>query len=85
LLPHFPTSRVAILKHLKVLERAELILSQRVGRTRRLYINLVPIQVIYERWATEFSSLWAGQLTQLKYKIETRQSPTVPNRKKKHG
>jgi DNA-binding transcriptional ArsR family regulator len=68
--PHFTTSRVAILKHLKVLSRADLIASQKVGRERRLYFNVVPIQMIYDRWATEFSALWAGPITQLKYRVE---------------
>lgn len=68
--PHFETSRVAILKHLKALARAELIVSQKVGRERRLYFNVVPIQIIYDRWATEFSALWAGPIAQLKYRVE---------------
>jgi DNA-binding transcriptional ArsR family regulator len=68
--PHFATSRVALLKHLRVLERAQLIVSERVGRERRLHFNVVPIQLIHERWATDFGALWAGQLTRLKYRIE---------------
>ena len=68
--PHFTTSRVAILKHLKVLTRAELIVSRKVGRELLLYFNVVPIQIIYDRWATEFSALWAGPIAQLKYRVE---------------
>src|SRR4051794_16200188 len=71
LLPHFTTSRVAILKHLKVLARADLIVSEKVGRERRLYFNVMPIQIIFDRWATEFSALWAGPIAQLKYRVET--------------
>src|SRR4051794_5276737 len=69
--PHFETSRIAILKHLKVLTKAELIVSEKVGRERRLYFNVMPIQIIYDRWATEFSALWAGPIAQLKYRVET--------------
>jgi DNA-binding transcriptional ArsR family regulator len=83
--PHFETSRVAILKHLKVLARADLILSQKVGRERRLYFNVVPIQIIYDRWATEFSALWSGPIAQLKYRVEARDQPEAlakPRRKR---
>ncbi|MDB5349396.1 MAG: transcriptional regulator [Planctomycetota bacterium] len=68
--PHFATSRVAILKHLKVLTKAELIVSEKVGRERLLYFNIMPIQIIYDRWATEFSALWAGPIAQIKYRVE---------------
>jgi predicted transcriptional regulator len=67
---HFATSRIAVLKHLRILERADLIHSQKVGRRRQLYFNVVPIQLVYDRWATEFSALWASKLTALKYRIE---------------
>lgn len=67
---HFKTSRISVLKHLRVLERAQLIHSDKVGRKRRLYFNVVPIQLVYDRWATEYSGLWASKLTGLKYKIE---------------
>jgi DNA-binding transcriptional ArsR family regulator len=80
---HFETSRVAVLKHVRVLERAQLIVSHKVGRERKLYFNVVPIQIIYDRWATDFSSLWAGSLTRLKYRIEAKSAkPSAKNRKK---
>jgi DNA-binding transcriptional ArsR family regulator len=68
--PHFVTSRIAVLKHLRVLERAQLIHSEKVGRKRQLYFNVVPIQIVYDRWATEYSALWAGQLADIKYRVE---------------
>jgi DNA-binding transcriptional ArsR family regulator len=67
---HFAFGRIAVLKHLKVLDRAGLIVSQREGRKRALYFNVVPIQLIFDRWATEYSALWAGKLADLKYTIE---------------
>ena len=67
---HFDMSRIAVMKHLRVLEDAELILSDKNGRTRELFFNTVPIQMIYDRWTTEFSSLWAKSLTAVKYKLE---------------
>lgn len=66
----FAFSRIAVLKHLKVLDRAGLIVSERRGRKRALYFNVVPIQLIFDRWATDYSALWAGKLADLKYAIE---------------
>jgi DNA-binding transcriptional ArsR family regulator len=87
LCPHFTTSRVAILKHLKVISRADLIVSHKVGRERRLYFNVVPIQIIYDRWATEFSALWAGPIAQLKYRVETNEQvqASKKTRSKRNG
>ena len=81
----FTTSRIAILKHLKVLTRAELIVSRKVGRERLLYFNVMPIQIIYDRWATEFSALWAGPIAELKYRIETQREAAVIPRRKRNG
>jgi len=68
----FPMSRIAVMKHLKVLAEARLIVSEKEGRTRRLYFNAVPIQLIYDRWTGEYSALWASQLTDLKHRIEAK-------------
>lgn len=68
---HFEMSRIGVMKHLKVLERADLVLSEKVGRTRELHFNVVPIQMIYDRWTTELSALWARRLTDLKYRVES--------------
>lgn len=67
---HFDVSRIAIMKHLRVLEDAGLIVSEKQGRTRHLYFNVVPIQMIHERWTSDYSALWAGALTDFKHKIE---------------
>jgi predicted transcriptional regulator len=82
---HFTTSRVAVLKHVRVLERAELLVSEKVGRQRKLYVNVVPIQIIHERWTTEFSALWAGKLTRLKYAVESTSRGAGAGEKKRHG
>ena len=66
----FDVSRIAVMKHLAVLEEANLIVSQKDGRTRRLYFNAVPIQMIYDRWSDEYSSYWSNKVTSLKYAAE---------------
>jgi predicted transcriptional regulator len=71
---YFDVSRVAVMKHLAVLEKAGLVISQKTGRTRQLYFNAAPIQLIYERWTTEYSAMWAGRLTEFKRQVENKQS-----------
>jgi len=69
----FGTSRIAVLKHIKVLEEAGLIIrrrDERDARTKRLYVNTAPIQMIYDRWTSEFSRVWSSHITKLKYVIE---------------
>jgi predicted transcriptional regulator len=66
----FKMSRIAVMKHLRILVRAGLVISEKEGRTRRLYFNCVPIQMIYDRWTTEYSALWASGLTRVKYRVE---------------
>jgi len=68
----FDSSRIAVMKHLTVLEQAGLLHSEKDGRTRRLYFNAVPIQMIYDRWTTELSAYWTGQVAAIKYHAEAR-------------
>lgn len=70
---YFDVSRIAVMKHLNILEKANLLISEKQGRTRRLYFNATPIQMIYERWTTEYSALWAGRLTEFKRRVESTQ------------
>lgn len=72
---HFAISRIAVMKHLTVLEDAQLIVSRKEGRQRLLFHNAVPIQQIYDRWTTAYSALWAGHMTALKYRVETAGAP----------
>lgn len=66
----FDVSRIAVMKHLAVLEDADLIVSEKKGRSRTLYFNAVPIQMIHERWTDKFSAMWAGRLTAFKARME---------------
>ena len=66
----FDVSRIAVMKHLKVLEEAGLVVSRKEGRTRVLHFNPVPIQEIHERWTTELSQRWASKLTRIKDLVE---------------
>lgn len=81
----FDVSRIAVMKHLAVLEDAGLIVSEKDGRSRRLYFNAAPIQMIHDRWTTEYSAYWAGHLTRIKYLAEAREAETEDDFKKKGG
>ena len=69
---HFDFSRIATMKHLDTLEAAGLVLSEKQGRTRRLYFNPIPIQQIYDRWTTDYSSFWAGRMADIQSRVEAR-------------
>jgi DNA-binding transcriptional ArsR family regulator len=77
---HFETSRIAVMKNLRVLVDANLIISRKKGRTRELFFNVAPIQMIHDRWSDEYSEFWASRMIDLKYKIEGQ--PKKPARKK---
>ena len=67
---YFEMSRIAVMKHLKVLEEAELIVSEKKGRSREMFFNVAPIQAIHDRWSTEYSRFWAGRMMDIKYEAE---------------
>ncbi len=78
----FDVSRIAIMKHLAVLEEAQLVVSQKDGRTRRLYFNAAPIRMIYDRWTDDYSGYWSGEITRLKYLAEARAASASKKSKK---
>ena len=78
---HFDFSRIAAQKHLKTLEAAGLVLSEREGRQRRLFFNAVPIQLIYERWTDQYGRFWAGRMSDIQARVEAR----AQGRKNEHA
>jgi DNA-binding transcriptional ArsR family regulator len=62
----FPVSRFAIRKHLNILESADLVLVRWQGLERWNFLNVVPLQTVYERWVTPCQRLWSYRLTALK-------------------
>ena len=63
-------TRQAVAKHLAILEEANLVSSQRVGREKRHFINPVPINEIAERWISKFERPQLSALSALKQKLE---------------
>lgn len=82
----FTMSRIAVLKHIRVLEDAGLLTSEKRGRERLLRFNVTPIQLIHDRWSDEYSGFWAGALADLKYRVEMqeRKKKRVRATKKAH-
>lgn len=66
----FDVSRIAVMKHLRTLEDAGLVVSRKVGRARALHFNPVPIQEIHEQWTDDFGAAWAAKLTRIKRSVE---------------
>ena len=71
LVTEFETTRFAVMKHLKVLALAELVLVERRGRERWNHLNPVPIQRIHRRWMRPFEEEPADALLRLKARAET--------------
>jgi DNA-binding transcriptional ArsR family regulator len=79
----FGISGVAALKHVRVLERARLIVSKREGRERRLDFNAAPIQQIYDRWTCDYARFWTARIVDLKDRIESKHAQQVPTPSRK--
>ncbi len=67
---YFDVSRFAVMKHLKVLENAGLVLVERRGRERLNHLNPLPLQAVYRRWIRPFEALPADRLLRLKQLAE---------------
>ena len=65
-----PMTRFGVMKHLKVLEEANLVVTRRRGREKLHYLNPVPIQQVYERWVSKYAQPVAVGLTGLKRELE---------------
>ena len=65
-----PLDRCTVMQHLRVLEKAGLVFTQKKGRYRWNYLNAVPICEIYERWINKFASHSVGLITGLKRKLD---------------
>ena len=68
----FAMTRVAVAKHLRLLEDAGLVVSQRRGREKLHYLNPVPIHQIGERWIKKFERAKLTALGELKRQLEKR-------------
>jgi len=63
-------TRFGVMKHLRVLEEARLVVTRRRGREKLHFLNAVPIRQIHDRWIDKYSAPVAALLTNLKKEIE---------------
>src|SRR5689334_558629 len=65
-------SRFGVMKHLKVLENAGLVVTRRQGREKFHYLNVVPIRLIHDRWIDKYREREVSALTDLKSSLESK-------------
>src|SRR5450755_3330219 len=63
-------TRFGVMKHLRVLERAGLVLTRRSGRQKLHFLNAVPIRLIHDRWIDKYTEPWVAVLSDLKHRLE---------------
>jgi DNA-binding transcriptional ArsR family regulator len=66
-------TRFGVMKHLRVLEDARLVLARRSGRNKLHFLNPVPIRLIHDRWIDKFTERRVSALTELKAMLEKEQ------------
>jgi len=66
----FPMTRFGVMKHLRQLEDAGLIVTRKRGREKLHFLNPVPIRLIHDRWVSKYAEPWAAALSELKENLE---------------
>ena len=65
-----PMTRFGVMKHLKVLEEAHLVVTRRRGREKLHFLNPVPIRLVHDRWVSKYAEPWVATLSDLKHELE---------------
>ena len=63
-------TRFGVMKHLRVLEEAGLVVHRRAGREKLHFLNPVPIRLIHDRWIDKYTERQVTALTDLKEQLE---------------
>ncbi len=66
----FAMTRFGVMKHLKQLEEAGLVVTKRRGRQKLHFLNPVPIRLVHDRWVSKYAEPWAAALSGLKSRLE---------------
>ena len=64
-------SRFGVMKHLKLLEEAGLVVTRRRGREKLHFLNPVPIRLVHDRWVSKYAEPWTATLSDLKNRLES--------------
>ena len=65
-------TRFGVMKHLRVLEDAGLVVTRRSGREKLHFLNPVPIRLIHDRWIDKYTERQVSALVDLKHELEER-------------
>ena len=65
-----PMTRFGVMKHLRVLEHAGLVVTKRRGREKLHFLNPMPIRLVHDRWVSKYAEPWAAALSDLKHELE---------------
>ena len=63
-------SRFGVMKHLRLLEEAGLVVTRRSGREKLHFLNPVPIRLVHDRWIDKYTERRVSALTDLKRELE---------------
>jgi DNA-binding transcriptional ArsR family regulator len=63
-------TRFGVMKHLRLLEEAGLVVTRRQGRQKLHYLNPVPIRLIHDRWIDKYTERQVSALANLKSELE---------------
>ncbi|MEP6992531.1 MAG: helix-turn-helix domain-containing protein [bacterium] len=63
-------TRFGVMKHLRILEDAGLVVTRKEGRTKLHFLNVVPIRLVHDRWIDKFTERRVSALTDLKRQLE---------------
>ena len=63
-------TRFGVMKHLRVLEDAGLVVTRKAGREKLHFLNPVPIRLVHDRWIDKFTERRVSALTDLKRQLE---------------
>jgi uncharacterized protein YndB with AHSA1/START domain/DNA-binding transcriptional ArsR family regulator len=66
----FAMTRFGVMKHLRILEDAGLVVTKRRGREKLHFLNPVPIRLVHDRWVSKYAEPWAAGLSELKTRLE---------------
>src|SRR6188508_1906099 len=64
-------TRFGVMKHLRVLEEANLVVTRRSGREKLHFLNRVPIREVHDRWIDKYTERHVAALVDLKHELES--------------
>jgi DNA-binding transcriptional ArsR family regulator len=72
---HPEMTRFGVMKHLAVLEAANLVVTLKEGRSKRHFLNPIPIQQLSDRWIDKYARPFTRAMTDLQRQLERPETP----------